>query len=100
MEKREAEFSDLIKILNEDGSADCETNPESKNNCRTIASYITSLPPKQYTLMSSVIGILLIDNLDPKEQISLGKFFINIGQTILSSAAQEELSIKRKKINS
>ena len=95
MEKRVTEFSNLIKKLNENSGTEFGTNPESNNNCRTIASYITSLPPKQYTLMSSVIGILLIDNLDPKEQISLGKFFINIGQTILSSAAQEELSAKR-----
>ena len=97
MEKRGAEFSDLIKKLGDDGNADCDANPENNNNCRTIASYIISLPPKQYTLLSSMIGILMIDNLHPKEQISLGKFLINIGQTILSSAAQEELSIKRKK---
>lgn len=99
MEKHKTEFSDLIRKLSEDSSADCEIDLE-KNSCKTIASYITSLPPKQYTLLSSVVGILLTENLDPKEQISLGKFFINIGQTILSSAAQEELSIKRKKINS
>jgi len=44
-----------------------------------------------------LIGIALIDSLDAKEQLILGKFINNIGQTIIISAAQEELNIKRNK---
>ncbi len=95
-------FADLIKKLSvdEDNPDDhCEDEAEKVDNStyRAIVSYIISLPPKQYTLLSSVIGLLLIDSLDAKEQLILGKFINNIGQTIITSAAQEELSIKRRR---
>ncbi len=61
------------------------------NNENTLASYFFSLPPKQFSLLSSLIGILLIDNLDANKQNSLGNFLINVGQAILTSAAQEQL---------
>lgn len=60
-----------------------------------IIKKIISLPPKQYTLLSTLIGLLLIDNLDAKDQILLGKFINNIGQTIITSAAQEKITIKK-----
>lgn len=102
MENHDMNFADLIKKLGVDentSNADYDDKADNINNntYRTIVSCIISLPPKQYTLLSSVIGILLIDNLDAKEQILLGKFINNIGQTIITSAAQEELNVKRKK---
>jgi hypothetical protein len=54
------------------------------------------LPPKQFVLLSTLIGILLIDDIDPKDQIILGKFINNIGQTILTAAAQEQINIKKE----
>jgi len=42
-----------------------------------------------------LIGILLIDNIDAKDQIILGKFINNIGHTILTAAAQEKINIKK-----
>lgn len=48
------------------------------------------LPPKQFALLSTLIGILIIDNLDLNEQNSLGNFIVNVGQTILVAAAQGE----------
>jgi len=52
--------------------------------------------PKQFVLLSTLIGILLIDDIDPKDQIILGKFINNIGQTILTAAAQEQINIKKE----
>ncbi|MDF2678422.1 MAG: hypothetical protein K0Q97_2774, partial [Bacillota bacterium] len=42
-------------------------------------------------------GILLIDSIDAKDQIILGKFINNIGQTILTAAAQEQINNKKEK---
>lgn len=47
-----------------------------------------SLPPKQFALASSLVGILIIDNLDLNQQNSLGNFIVNIGQAVLTAAAQ------------
>jgi len=98
MESKGMNFDDIIKKLSAE-DADCcdKADNITYNTYRTIVSHIISLPPKQYTLLSSVIGILLIDDLDIKEQFILGKFINNIGQTIITAAAQEELSIKLKK---
>lgn len=103
MANQSMSFDDIIRKLSADDNAsddDCDNKGEiiDKNTYRTIVSCIISLPPKQYTLLSSLIGILLIEHLDPIEQISLGKFINNIGQTIITSAAQEQLSIKKDKI--
>ncbi|MCX7920603.1 MAG: hypothetical protein N3B21_01055 [Clostridia bacterium] len=53
-----------------------------------LASCFFSLPPKQFSLLSSLLGILLIDNLDLNRQNSLGNFIVNVGQAILTAAAQ------------
>jgi len=54
----------------------------------TLISCFFSLPPKQFSLLSSLIGIFLIDNLDTNQQNSLGNFLVNVGQAILTAAAQ------------
>ncbi len=62
-----------------------------KNSCENIfAKCFFSLPPKQFSLLSSLIGILLIDNLDLDQQNALGNFIVNVGQAILTSAAQAQ----------
>jgi hypothetical protein len=65
----------------------CNENTASKE----LASCLFLLPPKQFSLLSSIIGILLIDELDLGEQNSLGNFIVSIGQTILTAAAQGQL---------
>jgi len=47
-----------------------------------------SIPPRQYALLSTLLGILLIGNLDLNQQNSLGNFIVNVGQAILTAAAQ------------
>lgn len=61
------------------------------NSESAFASCFFSLPPKQFALLSSLIGILIIDKLDINQQNSLGNFLINVGQVILTSAAQGQL---------
>ena len=95
MSKENLSFEDIIRKLNTDDAHDNTARDNTSNNTyKKLVSYITSLPPKQFILLSSLIGILLIDNIDSKEQIILGKFINNIGQTILTAAAQEQINKK------
>jgi cell shape-determining protein MreC len=50
---------------------------------------ITNLPPKQFALISTVIGLALSDNLSIDEKNALGNFIVSIGQSILTEVAQE-----------
>ncbi|MDF2948966.1 MAG: hypothetical protein K0R07_991 [Sedimentibacter sp.] len=91
-------YEDITRILNFEDTSDNNDKDKvnSENNAyKTLVSYITSLPPKQFILLSSLIGILLIDNIDTKDQFILGKFINNVGQTILTAAAQEQINIKK-----
>lgn len=89
-------YEDIIKKLSFEDTSDNNDKDKSENNAyKTLVSYITSLPPKQFILLSSLIGILLIDNIDTKDQFILGKFINNVGQTILTAAAQEQINIKK-----
>lgn len=72
----------------------CDKQCNSMNNNygeNLLAKCFFSLPPKQFSLLSSLIGILLIDNLDLDQQNSLGNFIVNVGQAILVSAAQAQM---------
>lgn len=82
---------DLVKFVS-------KLNNES-NNENAFKSCFFSLPPKQFSLLSSLIGIVLIDNLDTNQQNSLGNFLINVGQAILTSAAQGQLIENKTKID-
>jgi hypothetical protein len=78
-----------------DNSKNCENQCNNINNDSSCDNLLTncffSLPPKQFSLLSSLLGLLLIDNLDYDQQNSLGNFIVNVGQTILTSAAQGQL---------
>lgn len=58
---------------------------EKNNHC------FFSLSPIQFSLLSTLIGILLINNLNLDEQNSLGNFIVNVGQAMLTAAAQGAL---------
>lgn len=66
---------------------DMDCNNKSKNCIKKSCFF--NIPAKQFSLLSSIIGILLIDDLDINQQNALGNFSINIGQNITTSAAQE-----------
>ncbi len=66
----------------------CNNSCSDSNCTNPLAACFFSLPPKQFSLLSSLLGILLVDNLDLDQQNSLGNFIVNIGQAILTAAAQ------------
>lgn len=96
MENRKQSIEDIIRKLGAEDDSDAVKENFSSNTYKTIVSWIISLPPKQFILLSSLIGILLIDGIDAKEQIILGKFINNVGQTILTAATQEQINKKDK----
>ncbi len=71
--------------------ANNELNKCAENIANPLMSCFFSLPPKQYALLSSVLGILFIDNLTAAQQNSLGNFIAGLGQMLMTSAAQAEL---------
>ena len=70
---------------------DCNNwSNDISNNIYPIGSCLLSLPPKQFALLSSLLGIILKDDLNTDQQNALGNFIVNIGQSILTAAAQEQ----------
>ena len=53
-----------------------------------VPEWLFTLPPAQFSLLASLIGILLIDGLTPAQQNALGNFLITIGQSLATSSAQ------------
>ena len=67
---------------------------DNSNKCSAInsaAPSLFSLPPKQYALFSSLLGILLVDILDLDQQNSFGNFLVGTGTSLLVAAAQGQL---------
>ena len=57
----------------------------------TSLSCLFNLPPRQFSLLSSIIGLMLTEGLDINQQNSLGNFLVNIGQNMTTAAAQQQL---------
>ena len=49
-----------------------------------------SLGPVKFSLLASLLGVLLIDNLNVNQQNSLGNFLESVGQSLLTAAAQAQ----------
>lgn len=64
----------------------------SKNMDKILCdnSCLLSLPPKQFSLLATTFGFLLLDDLSIDQQNALGNFFLTVGQTMLTTAAQEQ----------
>ena len=58
-----------------------------------------SLSPERFTLLATIIGILLTENLDLDQQNSLGNFITSIGQAMMTAAAQGQLLQSEKQQN-
>ncbi len=69
---------------------DKSTNNSSCDKISPIESCLLSLPPNQFALLSSILGILLLDGLNVDQKNALGNFVVNIGQAILTAASQEQ----------
>ena len=63
---------------------------------KEYASFLQSLDPTEYTIISILIAILVSSNLSINEKNSIGNFLIEIGQTLLTIAAQENLIANMK----
>lgn len=48
------------------------------------------IPPDQFALLAALLGVLLARDLDSNEQNAIGNFFLSLGQTTLTNAAQTE----------
>lgn len=57
---------------------------------RSVMLCFDSIPPDQFTLLATLLGILLANDLDVNEQNSLGNFIVSIGQSMLTLASQAE----------
>lgn len=69
----------------------CNNTCNGNNIVNPFVSCFFSLPPKQFALLSSLLGILLIDSLNTEQQNSLGNFIVNVGQSILTAASQGQV---------
>jgi hypothetical protein len=47
-----------------------------------------NIPPKQFALLATLLGLILVDVLNDNEQNSLGNFLVSIGQTLMTNASQ------------
>lgn len=68
-----------------------KNNTQSGNEGNCPPCGLFSLPPKQYALLSSILGIQFVDKLDLDQQNSLGNFFVSLGSSLLAAAAQGQL---------
>lgn len=64
-------------------SSNCYKNP--------LVDWLFSLSPEQFSLLSSILGILLLRGLDLDQQNSLGNFLINIGTNMVTAVGQAQL---------
>ncbi|MFA5407777.1 MAG: hypothetical protein WC343_03295 [Bacilli bacterium] len=55
-----------------------------------IANFIYTLPPKTFTLVSVLLGFILIDDLPADKQNVLGNFIALVGQVISTNATQQD----------
>lgn len=55
-------------------------NEKPKNVYKDWAQFLTSLTPNEFTVLATLIGITIFQNLSLPEQNSIGNFFLLIGQ--------------------
>jgi len=75
------------------------SNKSKTTTNQNIKPCILNAPPKQFSILSSVIGLALIDGLDIDQQNALGNFLVNVGQNILTAAAQGQVTANIKQDN-
>lgn len=61
-----------------------------------LSNWIYSLNPYEFTLISTLIGFIICPSLSINQQNSLGNFFEQIGQTMLTISSQSQ-TVKHKK---
>ena len=73
--------------------------PDNENTHRSEQSLpcFFNIPGQQFTLLSVLTALLLINNLDLELQDTLGNFFSSIGQSITTASGQNRLLSARRK---
>lgn len=56
-----------------------------------MKNLVPSTPAPIFTLSATIIGFLLIDDLTPAEQNSLGNWFMLLAQVLCTNASQQQL---------
>jgi hypothetical protein len=69
---------------------DKNSNNKSCDNIAPIESCLLSLHPKNFALLSTILGLSLLDGLNVNQKNALGNFIVNVGQTLLTVAAQDQ----------
>ncbi|RDU24915.1 hypothetical protein [Anaerosacchariphilus polymeriproducens] len=67
------------------------------NKCECMDYCFSTLEPKQFALISGILGVIISDDLSVNEKNALGNFIVNLGQAILTEAAQQQ--VQENKIN-
>ncbi len=62
---------------------------------RELAKWIYTLNPYEFSIAATLVGLLIAPTLSINQQNSLGNFFEQIGQTMLTVAAQSQ-TVKHK----
>lgn len=58
---------------------------------KKAANFLHSIDPVEFALLGLLIGLVIGENLDSNEKNTLGNFFEQIGQTLITVATQEFL---------
>ena len=59
--------------------------------------WLSNIPANAFTISAFTIGLLLIDDLTPAEQNSVGNWFMMIGQVLATNASQQQVINNAKK---
>lgn len=51
-------------------------------------TFLDTIPPEQFTILATLIGVILSQDLTAEEQNSVGNFIVSIGQSMLTLVAQ------------
>lgn len=57
---------------------------------------VPDISPINFTLSATIIGYILIDELNANEQNALGNWFMLIGQVLCTNASQQSVQNQRK----
>lgn len=68
-----------------------ETDSEKDKGISPLLECFFSFPPKQLALLSSLLALELIENLDLNQQNSIGNFLVSMGSFILAAASQGQV---------
>lgn len=64
-----------------------------------MSNFLPSVNANAFTISAFLIGFLLIDDLNPAEQNSVGNWFMMVGQVLCTNSAQQQVLNNRQNEN-